>query len=75
MSPQGFPRVPPQRPSRVAQSPQGDVRVYGGLRPLIDGALDPHIPLSVHMEGLAPGLSPLGIPLPLTSAAESLRPW
>jgi hypothetical protein len=74
MSPQGFPRLPQQIPSRVTQSPQGDVRVYGGLRPLPGGALGPRIPLSVHIGGLATVRSPLRLPLPLTLAAESLRP-
>jgi hypothetical protein len=74
MSPRGFPRLPWQIPSRVPQSPQGDVRVYGELWPRLCGALALRIPLAVHIGGLDPELSPLRLPLPLTLPAESLRP-
>jgi|SoiMetStandDraft_2_1073263.scaffolds.fasta_scaffold32741_3 hypothetical protein len=74
MSPQASQGYRPRYHTGRSQSPQGDVRVYGGLRPLTGGALGPRIPLSVHIGSLATVLSPLGLPLPLTLAAESLRP-
>src|SRR5262245_25312734 len=57
-----------------SQSPQGDVRVYEGRRPLTGGALGPRLPLSSNRGGLASVLSPLCRPRSLTWAAESLHP-
>jgi len=74
MSPRGgLPRCRSRYRHGSLQSPRGDVRVYGGLRPLTCGALVPFLPVSVHIGGLSTVLSPLRLPLPPILAAESLR--
>ena len=72
--PAGLPKAAVAETITGSAEPPGDVRVYGGRRPLTGGALGPRIPLSVHIGGLATVLSPLGLPLPLTLATKSLRP-
>jgi hypothetical protein len=73
MSPHGLPRLPQQIPLWVPRGSLGDVRLYSGLSPLTCGVLAPLLPVSVHIGGLETVLAPLHLPLPPTSAAESLR--